>query len=205
MDGESCCQHLGTLASDTHSFLTHAWYTPSTQPSPHHTAPLWIVQQGLCNLRPVKSGKECDPESMGVGATKGTRSSPAVYPLPPEDLRREKVCSKTSLQPSSEATVVVPVQPPTPLCSCPCHFWRHASHCSLVNLTHPPWYTLFLVSVVLLLQAMCWSSHVAHRGRRMFPGESLYELVASMIEYQKLTSRWPGYTRQTICLSPTPR
>lgn len=72
---------------------------------------------------------------MGVGATKGTRSSPAVYPLPPEDLRRKKVCSKRSLQPSSEAPVVVP---PTPLCSCPCHFWRHASLSLLPSKPDPP-------------------------------------------------------------------
>lgn len=143
------------------------------------------MQQDLCNLRPVKSGKECDPESMGVGATKGTRSSPAVYPVPLENFRRKKVCSKTSLQPSFEATVVVPAQPPSPLHSRTCHFGRHASCCSLVNLTHLPRYTLFLISVVLL-RAMCWSSHVAHRGIRMFAMESLYELVASMIECQRL-------------------
>lgn len=85
---------------------------PQPNPAPVIPAPLWIVQQGLHNPRPVKSERECDPESMGVGATKGTRSSPAVYSVPPENLRRQKVCSKTSLQLSYESTVVVPAQTP---------------------------------------------------------------------------------------------
>lgn len=63
--------------------LRHAQDTAChPSPAPMPTLPR-IVQQGLCNLRPVKSVEECDPEPRGVGATRAEKELSCCLPCYP--------------------------------------------------------------------------------------------------------------------------